>query len=348
MQWIKRAAIAALIALIPGVAQATIISRLQLDHPALGTAGGSALYTKINDIYLKLGNSIDSRYFEITGLANSATTDLEHNFKTAFATLRFDVYSWNTGTGELTLLTTLTTPTRASIGISATPSFLTTKTRITNSSGASRDLVVIVHHDPTEIIALRDVNVTSPTNGQVLTYDTASLKWKNLPQSGGGGGGGASWVSPAGTGALLTDQSGLPGLQYYDFPDVSDVELAMWILVPSSYTAGNPMSLDLSAYTPGSGAFVFKTVTTLIVQNTDNITDNTNQKTSTATFTVITSNSPINGTLALTDGSGLINGQTVSAGDTLKVKLTRDYANGSDNVNVSAKMMPGSTQLRTF
>jgi hypothetical protein len=36
-----------------------------------------------------------------------------------------------------------------------------------------------------------DVLITSPANLDLLTYDTASSKWKNLPAAGGGGGGGS-------------------------------------------------------------------------------------------------------------------------------------------------------------
>lgn len=42
------------------------------------------------------------------------------------------------------------------------------------------------------LAGLSDVVLTSPTDGQVLTYDTALGKWINETPTGGGGGGGGS------------------------------------------------------------------------------------------------------------------------------------------------------------
>lgn len=177
MQWYKRLLLLALLSFVATPARATIVSRLQLDHPALGATPAATVYAQIAAIYKKIGDSVDSRYYEITGLANAGTVDLEHNLKSAFSTLTFDVYSWNSGTGELTLLTTVTTPTRAQIVISATPSFLTTKARVTNSSGSSRDLVVVIHHNSLDLDELADVAITSPLDDGYLTYDTGTLSW---------------------------------------------------------------------------------------------------------------------------------------------------------------------------
>jgi hypothetical protein len=120
-----------------------IVSRLQLDHPALNTAGGSGLHTSIEDLYIRIGDNMNSRFFEAENLANAANVDFEHNFKTAFSTLRFDLYLWDTGTGELTLVSDTDL---ANYPIVATPSFTTTKIRVTNNSGSTQDLVLVVTH----------------------------------------------------------------------------------------------------------------------------------------------------------------------------------------------------------
>ncbi len=124
----------------------TIVSRLQLDHPALGTAGGSSLHTAINDIYVKVGDNMNSRFFLAENLNTASSIDLEHNFKTAFSTLRYDLYLWDSGTEELTEVTDSSSPALSSFTIAATPSFTTTKVRVTNNSGSTQDLVLVVTH----------------------------------------------------------------------------------------------------------------------------------------------------------------------------------------------------------
>ena len=39
-----------------------------------------------------------------------------------------------------------------------------------------------------------DVNITSPTDGQVLAYNTANSRWQNADATGGGGGGGSTVI----------------------------------------------------------------------------------------------------------------------------------------------------------
>lgn len=121
-----------------------IISRLQLEHPALGDAGGSALHTAIEDIYEKIGDMTNARFFTQNALANAANVDFEHNYKCPFADLRYDLYLRDTGTGELTLISDSSTPALSSFTIAATPSFTTTRIRVTNSSGSSRDISLVV------------------------------------------------------------------------------------------------------------------------------------------------------------------------------------------------------------
>ena len=41
-----------------------------------------------------------------------------------------------------------------------------------------------------------DVQITTPTNGQVLTYNSTASKWENATPSGGGGGGGGALLAP--------------------------------------------------------------------------------------------------------------------------------------------------------
>jgi hypothetical protein len=160
-----------------------IVSRLQLDHPALNTTGGSGLHTSIEDLYIRIGDNMNSRYFEAPALANAANIDFEHNFKTAFATLRFDLYLWDTGTDELTLVSDAAL---ANYPIVATPSFTTTKIRVTNNSGSPQDLVLVVTHG---VIDSKKVDfVTTNVSGNITLsegkyhlVDTSAARTLTLP-----------------------------------------------------------------------------------------------------------------------------------------------------------------------
>jgi hypothetical protein len=160
-----------------------IVSRLQLDHPALNTAGGSGLHTSIENLYIRIGDNMNSRFFESENLANGANVDFEHNFKTAFSTLRFDLYLWDTGTDELTLVSDSAL---ANYPIVATPSFETTKIRVTNNSGSTQDLVLVVTQgviDSKKVdFVIRNVsgNVTLQ-EGKYHLVDTSSARTLTLP-----------------------------------------------------------------------------------------------------------------------------------------------------------------------
>lgn len=167
----------------------TIVSYLQLNHPALGTAGGAGLHTSIESIYSKIGDNIADRLITTIGLANAATVTLEHNFNTAFADLRWDLYLYNSGTTELTRITDTTSPALSAFALVANGVDATGKVDLTNSSGASRDLALVIFRDPISLSSdgsndVKDVLVTSKTERDVLTYDAATLKWKNKRPAG--------------------------------------------------------------------------------------------------------------------------------------------------------------------
>lgn len=159
----------------------TVISRLQLDHPALGTAGGPTLHAAVAALYKKLGDNLADRLFYMENLNDSAFVDCEHNFQVPFTELRYDLYLWVTGTGELTRITDVSTPDTGDFTVAAKVGDETTHIRVTNGSGAQRDLVLMVYNDPINLDELVDVEIATPANGEVLTWVTADSKWKNLP-----------------------------------------------------------------------------------------------------------------------------------------------------------------------
>lgn len=185
----------------------TVVSRLQLDHPALGTAGGPSLHAAVQALFQKVGDNLADRLFFIQSLASAASVDLEHNFRVPFGELRWDLYSWNTGTSELTRVTAATTPALSAYTVVATPGLTTTKTRVTNGSGATRNLVLVLLNDPIELDELVDVTVTAPALNQVLTWNGTA--WVNGTPAASRAVGGAGLVSTAVNYAIGPSQSGV-------------------------------------------------------------------------------------------------------------------------------------------
>lgn len=91
-----------------------------------------------------------------------------------------------------------------------------------------------------DLTDLGDVNISSPTNGQVLKYDDVSGKWVN----GSGGGGGASALTDLSDVTLTSPTSG-QFLKYNGSKWVNDSSSAPWIDVTGTLLSGNT-SLTLS------------------------------------------------------------------------------------------------------
>ena len=85
-----------------------VVSRLELNHPTLGTAGGASLHASVEALYQKIGDAMDSRWFSLADFDQAETVDLQHNFNTDISGLRYDYYNF-TG-GEWVLITAATTP----------------------------------------------------------------------------------------------------------------------------------------------------------------------------------------------------------------------------------------------
>jgi len=158
----------------------TVVSRLKLDHPALGTAGGAGLHASIEAIYKKLGDNIADRILTAVDLDDAGTAVLEHNFKTDFANLRWDLYLYDEATTALTLITKSTSPSLSQFTVAANGSDPTTHVDLVNNSGAERDLALVLFCDPIKLDELTDVDVetVAPQDGQALVYEASTSKWK--------------------------------------------------------------------------------------------------------------------------------------------------------------------------
>ena len=153
----------------------TIVGRAQLDHPALGTAGGSALHASIETIYTNIGNDLAARFDTAASIANSAVTTFTHNFGVQFADLKVLLY-----TGTHPNLVRVADPVASGWTIVATSGFLKTKIDVTApaSGGPHTFAVITMQSRGAEKLAdLDDINPAVPIDGQFFIYDTATSKW---------------------------------------------------------------------------------------------------------------------------------------------------------------------------
>lgn len=158
-----------------------IVSRLQLDHPALGTVGGAPLHAQIEALYVKLGNAVQSRWFQITDFDNGESFDLEHNFDTDITNLRYDLYVF-TG-GQWVLITPTSSPALSAFTFAETVGFEDTKLTVTNVSGGDDLLAaVVIQNDPLYLsqgdVSDIDITTTPPEEGQALVWDDILKKFK--------------------------------------------------------------------------------------------------------------------------------------------------------------------------
>ena len=163
-------------------------NRSGIAHPALNTAGGSALWTSIDNIYQLLSDQDLGRWVEFSALANSAKVTVTHNFGVSFDDLKVVVY---TGTyPNLTQVQTFT--------VAATAGSEKTKVDVTApASGGPFSGYVLVIHDVAckqrVVTTAQRLAIASPYVS-MLVYDSdlkSLMVWN-----------GTTWT-PAGGGATL-------------------------------------------------------------------------------------------------------------------------------------------------
>lgn len=165
-----------------------------------------------------------------------------------------------------------------------------------------------------------------------------------LGSGGGGGGGGANWQPNAGA-APSED------FTYYEktwlFEQGLSQVLTLWVRVPSSYLAGRKIQM-LAGFFSSSAALQWKmqTTATLIRKNNDAITSTTNQEIkNSGDITNTVANRLREITLDLTSATGTINSVAVSAGDLIKIDLTRIAPSGSEDT-ADINFIPSSTEVK--
>lgn len=158
-----------------------IVSRLQLDHPALGTAGGAPLHAQVEALYLKLGDALSTRWYQITDFDEGESFDLEHNFDTPMANLRFDVYIYTGGTWVL--LTNQGSPSLNDITIEATVGFEDTKVTVSNTNlGDNQLAAIVITNDPLYVRHgdIEDMDFTfDPDHGTGIVWNNTTKKFQS-------------------------------------------------------------------------------------------------------------------------------------------------------------------------
>jgi hypothetical protein len=205
----------------------TVVSKLKLAHPILGEEGGTALHDSVEALYSKIGDNINTRFFVQANLANAGSIDFDHNFISDFANLRIDLYEWNSGTGELVLVTDLSTWT-----IAAKVGNEKTHVRVTNNTGSIKSIGITIMLDPIKLGALKNVNVPSPEDGQALVFDVATGKWVA------GASGDASFKFQSLNAGVLTVKKGY-----------------LFLSSKEELYAANDLSITLSTYISSDGVY---------------------------------------------------------------------------------------------
>jgi hypothetical protein len=120
-----------------------IISRRQYDHPALATAGGSALHASISNLYTVIGDDSMSRYKAFTAVANSSVGVIAHEFGLDFANLKVQIF-----TGTYPALTLVSDPIGTGWTVAATTGLASRSIDVTApASGGPHTYAVVVTHE---------------------------------------------------------------------------------------------------------------------------------------------------------------------------------------------------------
>jgi hypothetical protein len=285
----------------------TEVSRLKIDHPTLGTVGGSALHTAVENGYIRIGDNMSSRFFTGNVTASGGTIDFDHNFQVPFDDLSVTLYKYVTGTGESTPIVSGGTPDLNDFDIEARSGFETTQIRVTNNSGSAEDISILIV--------------------------------QGAGSAGGGGGSGLIW-NPVSGSAPVSDEEFNELVYLYE--NGLTQNLQVYLKVPDTYQVGKQVNLRLAHYSPSnSDTVLLRTVATLIRKNLDAMDTSTNTHTSTNTaVTNSVANRYREIVCDLTTASGQVNSVAVSPGDILKVVLTRQ----TDTDTADTRFVPSATE----
>jgi len=157
----------------------------------------------------------------------------------------------------------------------------------------------------------------------------------------GGGGGSLVWREAPGVAPLRADELGQT-VFLYDSSSGSRLETD--VKLSPSHLSGVEKTLRVMYFTPSViNTSLFKASTYLIRKATDGVdtTSNFHVSTNVALTNPATANAPQEAIIDLTDGSGEINSVALSAGDILRVVLTR----GTDTDTADLRFIPNASEV---
>ena len=166
----------------------------------------------------------------------------------------------------------------------------------------------------------------------------------SLGSGGGGGGGGFVWNEPYGVSPVRDE---LAGERIYSYQQGITQKLIGWVKVPSTYNAGNQVTMKIKVSVPSAGTDNIRMESlTYLVKDGEDAASTTNSHVSANADTALsgTSNAVNEILLELSDSSGLVNGVAVAADDLLRVELYREAPSGTEDVS-DVYFIPSVTEV---
>lgn len=187
------------------------------------------------------------------------------------------------------------------------------------------------------------VFVTATGKTWQLRGGITNSDWKEFGAGGGGGGGGANWQPVLGSGPIESYEFN-EKVWLYSVGITQTLEL--WVKVPTSYSSGSPVTFTGLFYSNlASNNWAVFLRTYLIRKNTDAITSTTNSATVTsADFTNTVANQIREVSLTIA-AAGTINSVSISAGDILRLQLSRTPPSAGTDFASDLRFIPSSTEI---
>jgi len=213
---------------------------------------------------------------------------------------------------------------------------------------SSVNKITLVQNGSDEIDeAAANLLIESQNAAYMMLADTDATpdSWTSLAYGGGNGIGGGTpikWSEQA-LAPIKTIQN---GIESYDFEDTITQYLYAFLKVPESYIQGGQIKMRSLFFTlTTTGNVLLTGLTTLIRPGTDAMSSTTNQHTSVNTAVTVNgvADVPTEAVIDLTDTAGAINSVSVSAGDLLLIRITRDTA--TDTLADQARVLSESSEV---
>ncbi len=185
------------------------------------------------------------------------------------------------------------------------------------------------------------------SDGEVRFDGTDLKKWSDALGAwvtlGGSGGGGSSvdWHGASGSAPTPDEEF---GQMVWKFATGNTNLLTAFVKVPDGYNAGSQINIRIAFYTPSTSNTVqLETIGYLVRKNADAIDSvaNAHSSTNTDLLNSGTANKYREQEVDITDSAGLVGGLAVSAGDIIRVLLSR----GTDTDTENIRFIPTATEL---